>query len=142
MNQSKKLTEGAIFSAIFMALMLASLIPILSLFTIVLLPLPFVIYASRHGAKPGLLVLVVTSLLTILFFTVFTLPFTLMMGAGGLLIGHAIYRKRSAYETWAYGIIGFIGGLLFAIAFAQVMLGINFINEFESMATEQLDSYI
>jgi uncharacterized protein YybS (DUF2232 family) len=64
------------------------------------------------------------------------------MGAGGLLIGHAIYKKRSAYETWAYGIVGFIAGLLFSVAFAQVMLGVNFINQIETMATEQMGSYI
>lgn len=142
MNQSKMLTEGAIFSAIFLVLMLASLIPILSLFTIFLLPVPFVIYVARHGVKPGLLVLVVTSLLTILFFTIFTLPYTLLMGAGGLLIGHGIYKKRSAYETWGYGTLGFIGGILFSVIFAQVIFNVNFIDQFETMATDQMQTYI
>ncbi|MHA6250299.1 YybS family protein [Oceanobacillus sp. CAU 1775] len=142
MNQSKRLTEGAIFSAIFIALMLASFIPILSLFTMILLPLPFVLYAARHGLKPGLLVLTVTSLLTIIFFTILSLPYTLLVGAGGLLIGHGIYKKRSAYETWAYGTLGFIGGILFALAIMQVMMNINFMAELENMAMQQMSSYV
>lgn len=142
MNQSKRLTEGAIFSAIFIALMLASLIPILSLFIIILLPLPFVLYAARHGLKPGLLVLTVTSFLTIILFTVLSLPLTLTVGIGGLLIGHGIYKKRNAYETWAYGTLGFIAGILLAITIMQVMLNINFMAELEKMGTMQMESYI
>lgn len=142
MNQSRKLTEGAIFAAIYMGLMLAAAIPILSILTMFLLPVPFVMYASKHGVKPGLLVLTVTSLLTIMFFTILTLPMTLLMGAGGLLIGHGIYKKRSVYETWAYGILGFIGGLLFTIAFMQIFLSVNFISEVETIATEQVGSYV
>lgn len=143
MNQSRKLTEGAVFAAIYMGLMLATVaIPVLYILTIFLLPVPFVMYASRHGVKPGLLVLTVASLLTIMFFTILSLPMTLLMGAGGLLIGHGIYKKRSVYETWAYGILGFIGGLLFTIAFMQIFLSVNFMSEFETIANEQVGSYV
>lgn len=142
MNQSRRLTEGAIFSAIFIALMLTTFVPILSFFAIILLPIPFVLFASRHGIKPGLLVLAVTSLLTIIFFTILSLPLTLLAGAGGLLIGHAIYKKRTAYETWALGVLGFVAGLLFSVAFMQLMLNVNFISEIETMATQQMDAYI
>lgn len=142
MNQSRKLTEGALFVALYMVIMLASFIPILAAFVLFLLPVPFVIYASRHGAKSGLLVLVAATLLTIIFFTIVSLPLTLLMGVGGLLIGHGIYKKRSAYETWAYGTLGFIGGLLFVVAFSQLVFNVNFTNEIETIATEEMTSYI
>lgn len=142
MNQSKILTEGAIFSAIYLALMLVTFIPILALVAIILLPIPFVIYSSRYGIKPGALMLVVTSILTIIFFTILSLPLTFLVGVGGILIGHGIYKKRSAYETWAYGTLGFIGGLLFTVVFMQVLFGVNFLQEFETMATEQMQWYV
>ncbi len=141
MNQSRRLTEGALFSAIYIALMLTTFVPILSIFAMILLPIPFVLYASRHGIKPGLLVLAVTSLLTIIFFTFLSLPLTLLAGAGGLLIGHAIYKKRTAYETWTFGFLGFVVGLLFSVAFIQLVLDVNFMSEIETVATEQIETY-
>lgn len=142
MNQSRRLTEGAIFSVIYIALMLTTFVPILQIFAMFLLPIPFVLFASRHGGKPGLLVLAVTSLLTIIFFTIYSLPLTILAGAGGLLIGHAIYKKRTAYETLAHGTLGFIAGLLLTVAFSQLLLSVNFISEFETIATEQMETYI
>lgn len=142
MNQSAKLTEGAIFVAIFTVMTLATFIPLLSLFVIILLPVPFVIYTSRHGVQAGMIVLIASSIITMLFFTIFSLPLTIMMGIGGLCIGHAIYKKRSAYETWGYGILGFIFGLLFTVAVAQLLFNVNFASEFESMAMEQMQTYL
>lgn len=141
MNNAKRLTEGALLVGIYLILLLGTLVPILSTFVLVLLPIPFVIYTSRHGIKPGMLVVVLASLISMIL-TVMYLPLTLMMGAAGLLIGHAINKKRTAYETWAYGTLGFIGGLLINLAFTQVLLGVNFIQEIETIATEQMDWYI
>ena len=141
MNDTKKLTEGALVTGVYLILLLVTLVPILSTFVMILLPLPFVVYTSRHGVKPGLLVVAVASLISMIL-TIIYLPLTFMMGAVGLLIGHAINKKRTAYETWAYGTLGFIGGLLFTLAFTQVLLGVNFVQEIETVATDQFDWYI
>ncbi|GGN57645.1 MULTISPECIES: YybS family protein [Oceanobacillus] len=141
MNNTKKLTEGALLAGIYLILLFGTLVPFLSTFMMVLLPIPFVIYTSKHGVKPGMLVVVFASLISMIL-TVIYLPLTLMMGAAGLLIGHAINKERTAYETWAYGTLGFIGGLLFTLAFTQVLLGVNFVQEIETIATDQVDWYI
>lgn len=142
MNQSKRLTEGALFSAIYIALMLVTFIPVLALIAIFLLPVPFVIYTSRHGAKSGALMSIVAIIFTALFFTIASVPLTILMALGGVLIGHAIYKKRSAYETLAYGTVGFIAGLLFTVIILQILFGINVMQQIESVATEEMQWYI
>lgn len=139
MNQSKKLTEGALLTAIFMVLVLVTvLVPILSIFAMFLLPVPFIIYASRNDWKPALLMLVAAMLLTTLFATIFTLPIAVLMGFGGLMIGSAIYQNVSAYETWARGTFGFIVGLLFVFVYSQVLFDVNWIEGFESTVAESM----
>ncbi|AIF45024.1 YybS family protein [Virgibacillus sp. SK37] len=143
MNQSKRLTEGALLTAIFIGLILVSVfVPVLSFFAMFVLPVPFVIYASRYDWRPSLIMLAVSMLLSILFATIFSLPITLLMGLGGIMIGSAIYRQLTPYETWARGTFGFIIGLLFAFVFTQYVFGVNWVNELESMMNESMDMTI
>lgn len=143
MNQSKRLTEGALLTAIFIVLILVSVfVPVLSFFAMFVLPVPFVIYASRYDWRPSLIMLAVSMLLSILFATLFSLPVTLLMGLGGIMIGSAIYRKLTPYETWARGTFGFIIGLLFAFVFTQYVFGVNWVNELENMMNESMDMTI
>ncbi|MBP1971032.1 uncharacterized protein YybS (DUF2232 family) [Virgibacillus natechei] len=149
MNQSKKITDGALLTAIFMVLLFVTiLVPVVSIIAMFLLPVPFIIYGSRYDWKPTLLMLAVAMLLTTLFATVFSLPIAVLMGLGGLMIGSAIYQNVSAYETWARGTFGFIIGLLFVFVYTQVLFDINWIEEFElivaqsmQMSTELLEQF-
>ena len=137
MNQSRK--DGAISLAIFMVLLLIAIfVPILSIFGLILLPVPFVFFASKYGFKSSLLMFAAALLLTMLF-TPFFLLFTVLMGLGGLAIGSAIYKGLSAYETWARGTLGFIIGLLFVFVFSQVLFSINWVDEFERLFIDSLE---
>jgi uncharacterized protein YybS (DUF2232 family) len=137
MNQSRK--DGAISLAIFMVLLLIAIfVPILSIFGLILLPVPFVFFASRYGFKPSLLMFAVALLLTILF-AIFLLPFTILMGLGGLAVGSTIHKGLSAYETWARGTLGFVIGLLLVFVFSQVLFSINLVEEFEVILAESMD---
>lgn len=142
MNQSKKLTEGAIYTAIYLVLLFVSFIPILSVIIGFILPIPFVIYTSRHGMKSGGLMLVATALLTSLIFTLIFLPITLLMSVAGILIGHGIHKKLSAYETWGFGTLGYIGGILFIFVLFQLLLDVNFLQELETTGRAQMETYI
>lgn len=139
MNQSKKITEGALLVSLFVVLLLVSLfIPLLSFVALFILPIPFVIYASRYSFKPSLLMLVVTVILTLFFATIFTLPVAVLAGLGGIMIGTSIHQKLSAYETWVRGAFGFAIGLLFVFVFSQVMFDINLVDKFDQMVKESM----
>ncbi|MEC5425081.1 YybS family protein [Virgibacillus sp. C22-A2] len=140
MNQSKQLTDGALLTAIYIVLLLVTVfVPVVSILTTFLLPIPFIIFAFKHDWKPSLLMLAVAAVLTMLFATVFSFPLVVLVGLGGLMIGSAMHQNLSAYETWARGTFGFIVGLLFVFVFTQFMLQINLIEEFQKMIDQSLE---
>lgn len=139
MNQSKILTEGALLTAIYIILLLiATFVPVITLVATFLLPVPFIIFASRHDWKPSFLMFAVASVLSVLFATIFTFPITVLMGAGGIMIGSAIHKKLSPYETWARGTIGFVLGLVFIFVFSQFVFQVNLINEIDQMINQSM----
>src|SRR5699024_10046419 len=108
MKDSKKITDGALLTVIFMLLMLGTFIPVLAIICMFLLPVPFVLYTARHNIKPAFLMYAAAILLTVLLATLLPLPLTVTTGLGGILLGYSIYKGLSAYETWARGTFGFI----------------------------------
>lgn len=140
MNQSKRITDGALMVGLFVIIMLITLfVPILAIIGPFLLPVPFVIYASRYGFKPSLLVLAATLVLSSLFATIFTLPLTILMGLGGMMIGSSIHKKLSAYETWSRGAFGFAIGLLSIFVISQLVFQVNWVDGFDEMVTESME---
>lgn len=140
MNQSRRITEGALMLAIFMVLLLISVfVPFISIVGMFLLPVPFVFYAAKHGWKPSLLMFVVALILTTIFATLLSLPLAVLMGFGGMTIGTAIHKKVSPYETLARGTLGFIVGLLFIVVSSQVFLSVNFVDQFELIVEDSLE---
>lgn len=114
-------------------LVITVFVPVAELVTLFMLPVPFIVYASRHGWRPSIVVFFVAMILSSLFATVLSIPITVMMGLGGILIGSAIKQKLTPYETWARGTIGFVIGIVFSFIFAQVIFDVNFVEEMESV---------
>ncbi|WP_152657480.1 YybS family protein [Oceanobacillus sp. CFH 90083] len=138
MNQSRKVTEGALMIAISIVILIASLFPILSLLTAFVLPVPFIFYVKRHGVKAGLVMTLAVAIISTLLMSVMILPIVLMAAAGGIFIGYAIYKKNTAYETLAQGTFGFILGGLLSFVFIQTLLGVNIMAEYENMVEESV----
>lgn len=139
MSQSKKITDGALLMAIYIMLLIMSVfIPAFILIGLFILPIPFIMYAARYNWKPTLLIIVLALVLSLMFATIVSLPLTLLTSFGGLAIGTAIYSKESSYQTWAKGTIGFIIGLLLVFVSAQLLLGINWTTELDTIIEESL----
>ncbi|TFJ91990.1 YybS family protein [Lentibacillus salicampi] len=139
MNQSRQLTDGALLTAVFMILMLiATFVPVITLIATFLLPVPFIIFASRYDWKPAIIMLIVVSVLSSLLTTIFSLPIPVLMGIGGILSGSALYRKFSAYEVLARGTIGFVIGFVFVFVFSQYVFQVNLVNEIDNMIQQSL----
>lgn len=134
MNQSKKITDGALLTAVYIVLLLIVIfVPFIITFGIFILPIPFIIYASRYDFKPSLIMLLVAIALSFIFATVVSLPITLLVGIGGVTIGTMIHRNVSAYETWARGTLGFIIGMILVVLLLQFIAGVNIYNEMDVM---------
>ncbi|MFD2627357.1 YybS family protein [Oceanobacillus kapialis] len=140
MNQSKIIVDGAMMIAIYAILLLIGVFaPVISIIAMVLLPIPFVVFTARHGWKPAIVMWLGATVISILIATVFAFPVTVLMGAGGIMIGAAIFRKLSAHETWARGTFGFIFGLLFAFVFTQMVFDVNWAQEIEQQMNASMD---
>jgi len=140
MNDSKKITEGALLTAIYIVLLfIVIFVPIIGIFGIFALPIPFMIYTSKHGVAPSIFMFMVAAALSFLIATVASLPFTILAGLGGIFLGASIHRNLSAYETVARGSVGFIIGFVLIILTLQFVLDINIYHEIDMLITESMN---
>lgn len=131
MNKSKQVTEGAVLTAVFIILLLLSFLPLLSIITSFLLPLPFIIFTYKHGWKPALIMVMSAFLLGYIITNILAISITIIAALGGVVIGNAMHHKRSAYETWAQGTAGYAVALVLALLFVQFAFDINFSAEID-----------
>lgn len=140
MTGSKRITEGALLTAVYIALLwMTVFIPVISIFTFFALAIPFIVYTAKHNWQPALMMFVVTIILSLIFATLFSLPMTLLMAFGGIMIGKAMYDQRSAYETWARGSVGFVLGLVIVFIIIQFVLQVNIFAEIDQAISESMN---
>jgi len=141
MNQSRKLTDGAAMLSIYVILLLiTAFVPLLSVVSLLVLPLPFVFYAARHDWKPALLLIVAALLFSLAVITVFSLPVTIVVSFGGVMIGAAIFQKASPYETLARGTAGFIAGMLLVMVLVYVLFQTNMLHTIDRLLDESMQT--
>ena len=139
MYDVKKVREGVVLGAIYgLLLMLTLFVPGSELVTIFLMPIPFVIYASHHGYKATLILGVIVALLSFFIVFVISVPLTILSVLGGTMIGHAIYQKRHAYETWALGTVGVTIGLVTLFVLIQLITQINLVDHYQELIEESM----
>lgn len=141
MNQSKQITDGAIFTAIYIILILLIIfIPFLSTFVLFLIPVPFIIYTSMHGYKPAVVMVLAAFLLTSIVATLISIPLTLLATFGGITIGHAIYKGKDAYTTLAFGTMGFIISLVGIFILTELVFSVHIYSEIDALIAESLET--
>jgi len=140
MSKSNKITEAALLTSAYIILLLISVyIPLIGTFTFFALPIPFIMYTAKYNWQPALMMFIAAGLLSFIFATLFSLPMTLLMAIGGIMIGTAIYEKKSAYETWARGAVGFVVGLIGVFLIIQFLFNINIYDEIDTVFAEMMN---
>src|SRR5690625_2445301 len=140
MSKSNKITEAALLTSAYIILLLISVyIPLIGTFTFFALPIPFIMYTAKYNWQPALMMFIAAGLLSFIFATLFSLPMTLLMAIGGIMIGTAIYEKKSAYETWARGAVGFVVGLICVFLIIQFLFNINIYDEIDARIAEMMN---
>lgn len=140
MGQSKQITEGALLIGIYIVLLfIVMFVPIIGVFGVFALPIPFIIYTAKHDVVPASMMLIVALMLSYIFATVISLPFTLLAGIGGIFVGTCIHRNLTPYETLARGSLGFIIGFVLIILAFQFLLDINIYQEIDMFISESLN---
>ncbi len=140
MDQSKKITDGALLMAVYIILLLLTMyVPLFVLVGMFLIPIPFVVYASRYSYKATLVLVLLSFLLSIMFATVISLPLTLLASLTGTVIGTSIYKKNSSYEIWAKGALAYLVGFVLLFIVSQVVLIIDWQAEINRMVDESME---
>lgn len=140
MNQSKKITDGALLMAVYIILLLLTMyVPLFVLVGMFLIPIPFIIYAARYSYKPTLVLIILSFFLSIMFATVISLPLTVLAGLTGTVIGTSIHKKNSSYEIWAKGALAYLVGFVLLFIVSQLVLNIDWQAEINQMVDESME---
>lgn len=140
MERSKKITDGALLTAVYVVLMLLVVfIPVLLVFGIFLLPIPIIMYGAKHGFRASIIMAIAALALSFIFATALALPLALFSIFGGLIIGSGIYHKRGAYEILAQGTVGFIFGFVAVIALLQFVFSINIFEQMDAAIEDSIN---
>lgn len=139
MKGTNQLKEGLLYVGIYLMMLLITIfVPAISIITMFVLPIPLLIYASRNGWGLSLIILAVVIPISIFLVSIYSLPFTIISGLGGIFLGSALYQKKSAYEAWALGAVGYIIGLVLTYLFSLLFFSYNWITEIEKMIDDSI----
>lgn len=141
MKESNVIKDGVLLVIVYIVLLLLSLfIPPLIVPGILLMPIPFIIFSSKYDWKQSLGMLLVAIILSMFLIIEVSLPITILVGFGGIMIGVAMHHNLTAYETWARGALGYVAGLLFIFIFTQITMQINLATELNLMLQDSLQT--
>ncbi|WP_261131395.1 YybS family protein [Bacillus sp. Marseille-Q3570] len=139
MNRTRALTEGAILASLYAVLFLITLfIPVLSLFTIFLLSLPYAIYTVRHGLKKSLVFVLTTMVLTIILGTVTAINVPILFGSVGVVMGHLYRKKTSAFGLLAGAALTYLANFILIYVVSILLLEINLIDTMKQSIEETI----
>ncbi|WP_408008799.1 YybS family protein [Pseudalkalibacillus sp. A8] len=139
MNQTRALTEGAILASLYAVLFLITLfLPVLSLFTIFLLSLPFTIYTVRHGVKKSLVFVMTTIVLSIILGTVAAINVPILFGSVGVVMGHLYRKKISSFGLLAGTALTYLANFILIYVISILFLNINLIDAMKQSIEETI----
>lgn len=125
-----KLTEGALFLAVFAVLMLMTLyIPILGIVSNLFLALPFIMFAAKNDRKSSIVFFIGALLISFIVGTVLALPLTFTYGLTGIVIGDFIREKKSRIGGYIAGTFAFLITTIVEYAATVTFFKIDIIKE-------------
>ena len=106
-NQSRKLAHGAMMAALFTVLMaIVFYVPMANMIAMLFAPLPIIWYSATYDRKSSLFVAIIAILITFFIGGLLILPGSLIFAAAGVVIGDALFNKKS--KVYMFSITSFI----------------------------------
>lgn len=140
MRRSNVITEGAMAAALFVVLLLLSvLVPVLNILLVWFLPIPFIIFVIRNGWRPGVMLALAAIVVASLVIGVTGLIFALMFGTGGIVAGLLYRQKRSAFAVLLGGGLAYTTSMIVVFGLLIWLLGVNLIEQNIQLLTQAID---
>ncbi|WP_100405865.1 YybS family protein [Bacillus solitudinis] len=139
MKRTRTLTEGAILASLFTVFLLINLyVPLISIVTLWVLPLPFVIFVVRRGLKPGLMLFATACVLSFVVGGLPGLPSALLFGSAGIIIGELYRRKLEGFSILIGGSLMYTFNMLIAYLALVLFMDENPMTFFANLIREQI----
>ncbi|WP_243355154.1 YybS family protein [Bacillus litorisediminis] len=130
MNNTRRLTEGAVLLAIFSVLLLIFLyVPYISVISMFFLPLPFIIFTVKFGFKNSAVFGVASLFISFIIGSLLAIPVTLLYGSLGMVVGYAIREKKGRFFLYISSTLTVSIGLLLQYIVSILFLDVNVIEE-------------
>ena len=130
MNSGRRIAEGGALLALYCILLFITVhIPIVGIFTLFFLPIPFILVTNKQKISWALGYLFVASLLSILIATILSVPMTLLMGATGITIGYFLKKDKPMAPMFISAVLVFLGGTLLIYAASVLVFDVNYIEK-------------
>jgi uncharacterized protein YybS (DUF2232 family) len=140
-KNTRMLTEGTLMLAIFTVLLLLSLfVPMAMLVTQFFLILPFLLYSAKYPVKNAI-ILVIGSVLISLLMGIVLVPFAILFGTTGTVMGYCIRTGKSKIITYMASSMAFLVNIVLIFAVASTFFKLNFIDELVETARTSIDQY-
>ncbi len=104
MNNVRGMVEGALFTGIFIVLLLLTIYSPIGIITLYLMPIPFVVYSYRQGIKMGLWVTIASAILSVFIGQIYGMFLGISAGTVGIVMGY-LYHKSTPLPAVVGGVI-------------------------------------
>ncbi len=139
-NQTKAITQGAMMIALFIVLLaIAYYVPVISLPAFFITPVPLAWYSATYDRKLSIGVTLLAIVISLFIGNVMILPFALILGATGFVIGDCLRLRKS--KIFLFLATGTTVLLTFAVQYVLSVqfFGVDFIQEGLKMAKESYE---
>ncbi|MFD2443675.1 YybS family protein [Bacillus sp. CGMCC 1.16607] len=141
MNNTRRLTEGAVLLAIFAVLLLITIfVPFIGTISIWFLPLPFIYFAWKNDVKNITVFLIASFFITLIVGTIKAIPLAFLFGLTGVTLGYFVQKRKSRIVTLMAGSMAFLISLIIIYGAAVILFKINFLADSMDLLKKSLDT--
>ncbi|MEH7414023.1 YybS family protein [Neobacillus drentensis] len=139
MKNVRNLTEGAILLAAFTVFLLITIyIPPLSVISVFILPLPFIMFSAKNNLKSIAVFFIAAILISFISSSFQGLGLIVLFGAAGVVMGYITQKTKSRSAVLIGGTLTFIIGLIITYTVLVTVMNINFIHELNVMLEQSM----
>lgn len=130
MNKNvRAMVEGAVTVALSVVLLFIMLYTPLGAFAFFVVPIPYIIYSARHNWKQSIGVGVISTIVAVMFLSVFITPLVLYGWVVGFVSGISFARKDSGVQTILIGSVTILALFLLALVVSIGLFQVNLVDE-------------
>ncbi|WP_160725992.1 YybS family protein [Bacillus sp. USDA818B3_A] len=139
MKNVRNLTEGAILLAAFTVFMLITIyVPPLSVISVFILPLPFLMYSAKNNLKNIAVFFIAALIVSFISTALQGLSLMVLFGIAGIVMGYMTQKTKSRTAILIGTTLTFIVGLIIFYAVLVTIMNINIVHELTAMFEQSM----